>query len=67
MLAGAGARVYLAARSMERLDKIAAQIGGVPLSLDLEDADAVGTAIQGLVSELGAAPDIVVNAAGVFS
>jgi len=67
LLAAAGARVYLAARSMERLEKIAGEIGGVPLSLDLEDADAVGASIQGLVSELGAAPDIVVNAAGVFS
>ena len=39
----------------------------MPLSLDLEDADAVGADMQGLVSELGAAPDIVVNAAGIFS
>ncbi len=67
VLAAAGARVCLAARSMEHLDKIAEEIGGVPLQLDLEDTEAVGIAMQALVSEVGAAPDIVVNAAGVFS
>ena len=66
-LAAAGARVCLAARSMERLEEIAEEIGGVPLQLDLEDTDAVGTAMQALVSEWGSAPDIVVNTAGVFS
>ena len=67
VLAAAGARVCLAARSMERLDEIAEEIRGVPLQLDLQDTDAVETAMQALVSEFGAAPDIVVNAAGVFS
>ena len=67
VMAAAGARVCVAARSMERLDKIAGEIGAVPLQLDLEDTDAVGTAMQALVSEIGAVPDIVVNAAGVFS
>ncbi len=67
LLAAAGARVYLAARSMERLETLAEEIEGVLLPLDLEDAGSVGTVLQGLVSELGGAPDIVVNDAGVFS
>ena len=67
ILVAAGARVYLAARSMERLEKLAEEIEGVLLPLDLEDAGSVGTVLQGLMSELGGAPDIVVNAAGVFS
>ncbi len=66
ILVAAGARVYLAARSMERLEKLAEEIEGVLLPLDLEDAGSVGTVLQGLMSELGGAPDIVVNAAGVF-
>ena len=67
VLAAAGARVYLAARSMDRLETLAEEIGGVPLPLDLENVGSVGAVLQGLLSELGGAPDIVVNAAGVFS
>ena len=67
VLAAAGARVCLAARSMEHLEKIAEEIGGVPLQLDLRDTEAVEAAMQGLVSQAGGVPDIVVNAAGVFS
>ena len=67
ILVAAGARVYLAACSMERLEKLAEEIEGVLLPLDLEDAGSVGTVLQGLMSELGGAPDIVVSAAGVFS
>lgn len=63
ILAGAGARVVLAARRKEALDEICGQMGGAGLDvaamrLDVTDADSVGAAFE------QHCPDIVVNNAG---
>ncbi len=46
-LSGAGARVLLAARRLDRLEALAAELpGSVPLALDVRDAAAVASALQ---------------------
>ncbi|GMV07175.1 MAG: NAD(P)-dependent oxidoreductase [Gemmatimonadota bacterium] len=65
-LAGAGARVWLVARSADRLADLAARTGGTALAADLGDEAAVWEVAERLQDELGGAPDLVVNAAGVF-
>lgn len=65
-LAEAGADVWLAARSADLLAEVAAGTGGTPLPMDLTDDASVWDAVDRL-REQGAIPDIVVNAAGVFS
>jgi len=66
-LAAAGVHVTLVARSRDRLETLAAEIGGRALPLDLSDADATRAALMALAEGPDGAPDIVVNAAGVFS
>lgn len=68
-LAGQGARVVLAARSVDKLEALAAEIGGaggdaVPLGLDLSRPGEVGKALDALPEE-AAEIDIVINNAGV--
>ncbi len=68
-LAAAGATVYLAARSTERLQPVLAQVreaGGQAeaLALDVRDADQVQAAMADLHDRVGAL-DIVINNAGV--
>ena len=46
----------MAARSMERLEKLAEEIEGVLLPLDLEDAGSVGTVLQRLGPSLEVRP-----------
>lgn len=65
-LAGEGASTWILARSEERLEGLAAEIGGHALPADLTDEVAVEEALERLVSEAGHAPDLVVNAAGTF-
>jgi len=65
-LAEAGARVWLLGRSAAALGALAARIGGTPLVADLADEASVWEALDGLQDHLGAAPDLVVNAAGTF-
>ncbi len=65
-LAAAGARVYVAARSIDILRGIAEDIGGKALSMDLLNPSSVSTALDQLTDDLASAPDIVVNAAGIF-
>lgn len=65
-LAAAGARVVVAARSQDRIRRIAEETGGRALRLDVRDPSAVEAALRALVDDLGSVPDIVVNAAGVF-
>jgi len=66
-LAGAGAHVWALARSERPLRELAGRIDATPLPADLEDDAAVWEAMERLQEELGGPPDVVVNAAGVFS
>ena len=65
-LAGAGARVWCLARSADVLRRLAADIGGHALVADLDDDVATWTALDHMMEAGGGAPDVVVNAAGVF-
>lgn len=62
-LAGAGARVALVARRRDRLEALAAEVGGVALPCDLLDPEEVSALIPRVVDEVGA-PTVLVNVAG---
>jgi NADP-dependent 3-hydroxy acid dehydrogenase YdfG len=65
-LADAGARVLVVARTHERADRMATEIGGVAVSADVAQQSGVSV-VQDAVRAAGmAAPDIVVHAAGAF-
>jgi len=61
-LADAGAHVVVAARSRERVETIAGEIGGTPLELDIAAAD-VRERVRALIEQR--AVDILVNNAGI--
>jgi 3-oxoacyl-[acyl-carrier protein] reductase len=61
-LAGTGAKVVVAARSRERVEAIAGEIGGVPLELDIAAAN-VRERIKALIEQQPI--DILVNNAGI--
>lgn len=65
--AAAGARVFGLGRSADALQALAEETGGRALVVDLSDDVAIWDAMDRLRDELGGAPDIVVNAAGVFT
>lgn len=65
-LADAGARVWLMGRSAGTLAPLASRTGGTALPADLTDEASVWDALDRLQDELGGAPDVAVNAAGVF-
>lgn len=65
-LAEAGAQVHLLARSEIVLRRLVSELGGDAWPADLEDEASVWDALDRLQEKLGGAPDIVVNAAGVF-
>ena len=65
-LAHAGARVWCLARSELALRALAAELGGDALVVDLADDLATWEALDRMSDSLKGAPDIVVNAAGVF-
>lgn len=65
-LAGEGVRVWALGRSGEVLAAVAARTGGRAVVADLSDEVALWEALDALQEELGGAPDLVVNAAGVF-
>ncbi|MBM4184375.1 MAG: SDR family oxidoreductase [Gemmatimonadetes bacterium] len=65
-LADAGARVWCLARSDRVVRALAAEVGGEALVVDLTDDAATWEALDGMMDALGGAPDVVVNAAGVF-
>jgi 3-oxoacyl-[acyl-carrier protein] reductase len=64
LLAQQGARVVLAARSREKLEALAAEIGGHPLVLDVSQPETFGAALKSLPEDF-AAIDVLVNNAGI--
>lgn len=68
VLAADGFRVFLLARTESALRATAQEIGAnaTALPCDLADPAAVQRAADRILSELGAAPDVVVNNAGAF-
>lgn len=64
--AEAGARVVALGRDTGRLRDLSAETGAEPLALDLSDDVAVWDGMDALRDRLSGAPDVVVNAAGVF-
>lgn len=64
-LAREGSHVVLVSRTVERLEELADELGGTALPLDLTDHSATAEATAGLIARRGA-PDVLVNAAGVF-
>ena len=64
-LAAEGAKVALAARRKDRLDALAAELGGVAIEADITQRERAIAAVETAVSELGRL-DIVVNNAGVM-
>jgi len=69
-LAARGAKVALAARRLERLEKLASEIGGeghtaLAIESDITDPEQAAGAVERTVAELGRL-DIVVNNAGVM-
>ena len=65
-LAEAGARLWLLGRTEALLREAAARLGGTAVVADLADEAAVWESLDRLQEELGGAPSLVVNAAGVF-
>ena len=65
-LAEEGARVWALARSKDALAELEGACGAEPVVADLTDDTATWLALDELQDASGGAPDIVVNAAGVF-
>ena len=61
-----GARVFGLARSGDALATLQAEYGVTPLVADLTDDADVWSALDEVAEQAGGAPDLVVNAAGVF-
>lgn len=59
-LAGLGFHVYCAARRTDRVEALAAEIGGTPVTCDVTDADSVAA----LAAAVGDTLDVLVNNAG---
>lgn len=64
-LADAGARVAVIDKDADGARLVAEELGGVPVSADLTDADAVDRAFAEVVERLGA-PEVFVNNAGIL-
>jgi NADP-dependent 3-hydroxy acid dehydrogenase YdfG len=66
-LASEGVRVVMIARNEGTLKEHAARVkGSIPISCDISDPASVERASKQVQSELGAAPDILINNAGIF-
>lgn len=67
VLAGAGARVVLSARRVDRLERLASELDGATIvACDLSRTDSVEHLIQQTISECGGV-DVLVNNAGIES
>ena len=64
-LAQSGASVAILDFDLARAQSVAGEIGGFAIQADVSDADAVGAAVEKAADQLGSAPRIVVNCAGV--
>ena len=64
-LAGAGMRVAVAARTREQVERIAEEVGGLALAVDVSDEASVQRMVGDTERELGAI-DLLVNNAGVM-
>ena len=64
-LAAKGAKVAILDFDIERARAVAAEIGGIALHVDVSDEAAVGAAVDSAVEQLGSAPRIAINCAGV--
>jgi NADP-dependent 3-hydroxy acid dehydrogenase YdfG len=64
-LAEQGAKVAVVARRKDRLDALAAEIGGLAIETDVTDREQAVAAVERTVQELGRL-DIVINNAGVM-
>ena len=58
--------VHVAARRVDLLDAVAAEVGGRAWPMDVTDDAATWGVLDALVDTLGGPPDIVVNSAGAF-
>ncbi|MBL6455134.1 SDR family oxidoreductase [Belnapia sp. T6] len=67
VLHGAGARVVLAARRVEALEALAAELGegAVAVPLDVARAESVAAAFDAAEAAFGTVPDIILNNAGI--
>src|SRR5688500_10194564 len=63
-LATEGARVAVAARDSDRLTALAADIGGLPVRVDLSTAEGPGVAVESAVAQLGGLDVVLVNSGG---
>jgi 3-oxoacyl-[acyl-carrier protein] reductase len=63
-LADAGMKVAVSARSLEQIEQVAREIGGVAIEADVSDQAAVSAMVSQVERELGAI-DVLVNDAGI--
>jgi NAD(P)-dependent dehydrogenase (short-subunit alcohol dehydrogenase family) len=64
-LAAQGARVAVMDRNAEAAAAVAAATGGLALTADVTDSDAVAAALARVMARFGSAPRILVNCAGI--
>lgn len=66
-LAAGGARIAMVARRGDVLERQARRIGGLPFAVDVSSVDGVKSLKTWWDGAFGDAPDILINAAGVFT
>ena len=65
ILISKGAKVVITGRNKERLEKVAAEIGAIPLVFDVADLASIPSKAKEAVSLLGGAIDTLINNAGI--
>lgn len=64
-LAASGARVAVLDLDANKAEAVAGEIDGVAVTADVSDQPSVATAVQSAADQLGSAPRVVVNCAGI--